>query len=87
MTVHAMYIHDNTHLTVHAISHAAMPRYAVPKVLDLEPAFEATGKETSKWSNDGGKSCQDHSVKLHTQIASPETAQRVQLICCFNSKG
>lgn len=53
------------HLAVHAISHASMPWYAVSKILDLEAPLEATGKETSKGSNDGGKSCQHHSMKLH----------------------
>ena len=57
----------STYLTVHAISHAAMPRYAVPKVLNFETTLEAAGKESPKRSNDRGKCRQDHSVELHRQ--------------------
>ena len=51
-----------------------MTRNAVSKVLDLEASLEATGKEASKRRNDGGKGCQDHGMKLHSEIASQTNA-------------
>ena len=55
-------------LAVHAVSHPSMARYAVSKVLDLEASLEATGKKASKRRDDGGKRCQHHSMKLHSDI-------------------
>lgn len=51
-----------------------MARYAVSKVLDLEASLEATGKEASKRRNDGGKGCQHHGMKLHSDVASHTNA-------------
>ncbi len=50
------------HLAVHAVSHAAMPGYAVAKVLNLEAALEAAGKEAAEGCNDGCKHGQHHRV-------------------------
>ena len=58
---------SKAYLAVHAVSHAPMSRYAVAKVLDLEAALEARGKEAAKGSDDGRAQGQHYGMQLqHT---------------------
>lgn len=43
---------EQANLAVHPVGHAAMPRNAVPKVLDFEASLETGRKEASKGRND-----------------------------------
>lgn len=54
--------HDE--LTVEAISHAAVSRDRVTKVLDLECTLQARREETAKWRDERGKGSQDDHVEL-----------------------
>lgn len=55
--------HDE--LAIHAISHAAMARNRVAKVLDLEGALQAGREEAAERSDERGECCQDQGVELN----------------------
>ena len=65
-------------LAVHAVGHAAVPRYAVAEVLDLEPALEAAGEEAAKRRYQRRERRQHERVELrttHAQVSSTATEQ------------
>lgn len=57
-------------LAVHAVSHAAMARDGVAKVLDLEAALEAGSEEAAKGCDDRCKHRQHHGMQLHVHMLS-----------------
>merc|ERR1719339_914436 len=63
-------------LTVKPVHDSSMPRDQVTKILDLECALESRSKESSKWSNDGGK-------ERHEEAVDEE---RVEGDCFFHSQ-
>jgi len=54
----------HAHLAVHAVGHATVARYAVAKVLDLEPALEAAGEETPEGRDQRRERRQHERVEL-----------------------
>lgn len=63
-------VESRNHLAVHAVSHAAMTRNGVAKVLNLKPPLEARSKEAAEGRYDGRKHCQHHCVQLHGHMQS-----------------
>mmetsp|Transcript_6268 Transcript_6268/g.13755 ORF Transcript_6268/g.13755 Transcript_6268/m.13755 type:complete len:249 (+) Transcript_6268:625-1371(+) len=58
-------VHGHQHLAVKAVSDASVAGDGVAKVLHLEGALETTGKEATKWCDDGGEDGEHHGVQLH----------------------
>lgn len=69
----ALVIHEreeaHDELAIHAISHAAVARNGVAKVLDVEGALEARGEEAAERRNQGSEGCHDKDVELHRRDA------------------
>lgn len=59
--------HDE--LAVHTVSHAAVTRNGVAKVLDVEGALEARGEEAAERCNQRSEGCHDKDVELHRRDA------------------
>lgn len=55
---------ESPHLTVHSVRHPPMAWYAVPKILDLEAALEATREEAAKRRDDRCKQRHHQRVQL-----------------------
>lgn len=62
-----IHVREEAHyeLAVHAIGDTAVAWDGVAKILDLEGAFEARGKETSKRRDERGECAEDEDVYLH----------------------
>lgn len=62
-----VHIGKETHdkLAVHTVSHTAVARDRVTKVLDVKGTLETRGEETAKGSNQRSKSGKDHDMELH----------------------
>ena len=55
-------------LAVHSVSHAAVPRDRVSKVLDVEGSLETRGEETSERREKRRKGCHDEAVNREGRI-------------------
>jgi hypothetical protein len=62
-----VHVREETHdeLAVHTIGDAAVAGDGVTKVLDLEGALQARGKEATKGGDEGGKGGEVESMELH----------------------
>lgn len=55
--------HDE--LTVHSVSHSAMTRNRLAKILDFESSFETRSKEATKGSDERGERGENQDMELH----------------------
>lgn len=62
-------------LAVHAVSHTAVARNRVAKILDLECALETRSEESTEWGDERRECGQDQGVQLNGRHSNAKLAK------------